>query len=112
MSGYPDCETYKALYKRYYDRRRPEELIEFAGDVKDKTIFDLCAGDGRLALEAVRRGAKRAWLIEKEQNMLSAEFWEKAFIPPYNICAYIGSVEMILGTLVRAQVDAAFCQQG
>lgn len=107
MEKYPDRETYKALYKRFYDGRKPEELIALAGSLKGKAVLDLCSGDGRLSLEAARHGADSVWIVEKEKKMLSEELRKKIY-------TYITSVQDFLQT--RAQLalrfDVAFCQQG
>ena len=110
MNDYPDCETYKALYKRFYDGRKPEELLDLAGDLKGKTVLDLCAGDGKLSLEAAKRGAN-IYLIEKEKNMLSGAIWKEGFPHPLSIIPYIASAEILLKAFPKSYFDVAFCRQ-
>ena len=112
MSGYPDCETYKALYKKYYDGRKPEELIELAGDIKNKVVLDLCAGDGRLSLDALLYGAKRVVLIEQERQMIGKITSEVALKNPDSLGIYIGRLQNIDVTRTSFRCDVVFCQQG
>jgi len=67
---YPDGEVYDKLYASYIDGRQPAELIELAGDVKDKVVWDLCCGAGRLAKECVQRGAKRVFAVDVSSEMV------------------------------------------
>lgn len=107
MSGYPDCETYKALYKKYYSGRKPAELLDLAGDLKGKTIVDICAGDGRLSLEAAKRGAQ-VYLIEQEKQMISQEAAHDPNIRAIssNIFVWMDNIQSLY------EFDCAFCQQG
>lgn len=113
MSGYPDCETYKALYKRFYDGRRPEELLDLAGDLKGKVVLDLCAGDGRLSLDALLYGAKKVILIEQERKMLGKTTREVAGKNPSSLNIYFGRLQDYLKvTKSSFNCDIVFCQQG
>ena len=115
MSGYPDHETYKALYKRFYDGRKPGKLLCLAGDLKGKTVIDLCAGDGRLSLEAVNRGANLIWLFEKEYKMVSYEALHQPQIQTHTINLVTWLENMWYAMLSSSKVDVfdtAFCQQG
>lgn len=107
-----DSKTYKELYKRFYDKRGPEELLDLAGSLKDKTILDLCAGDGRLSLEAIKRGANCIYVVEKERQMLSEALWQNAYEPPNIILPLVEKVEELLTTFGDINhMDAVFCQQ-
>lgn len=112
MNEYPDCETYKALYKRFYDGRQPAELLDLAGNLKDKIVLDICAGDGRLSLEAIKRGASRVFFIEKEEKMFSKELRNAVDKNTYEISPHIGSAKKILRELRMGHFDIAFCRQG
>lgn len=60
-----DCttDTYEALYARWL--ARPGALLEWGGfDPKKHRLLDLCGGTGAISLEALRRGAKRVWLLD------------------------------------------------
>lgn len=108
MNSYPDCETYKALYKRFFDGRRPEELIELAGDIKDKAVLDLCAGNGRLTLDAIVYGARMVLLVEKEEKMISPAVFQAK-----NIAVLVGDAEHYLKKFATLNMffDFVFCQQ-
>lgn len=113
MSGYPDCKTYRALYKRFYEGRKPGELLDLAGDLKGKVVLDLCAGDGRLSLEALRYGAKKVVLIEQERQMISRAVVEKAGKNPVQLEYQVGRLQNYLEvTTTYFHCDAVFCQQG
>ncbi len=109
MNNYPDHETYKALYKRFYDGREPGELIELAGSLENKIVLDLCAGDGRLSLEAAKRGAKKIIMVEKEQNMMSVAAWSCAKTETF-YCSVQTWLTMFAND--AASFDHVFCQQG
>ena len=47
-------------------------IIENQLDFKDKVIGDIFAGSGAFALEAMSRGAKKAYLFEKDNNAIQA----------------------------------------
>jgi len=108
MEKYPDYETYKKLYQRFYDGRSSGKLIEFAGSITEKTVLDLCGGDGRLSLEAVKRGAKSVWLVDQERVMVSNE----VFSDP-RIKVFIDTVESRLKQFIEDNeyFDYVFCQQ-
>lgn len=63
-------------------------LFSRMGSFADKTVLDMFAGSGALALEALSRGAARAWLVEKsanalqtiEKNLLSCRYSDHAEI--------------------------------
>lgn len=109
MSAYPDRETYKALYKRFYDGRGPEELIALAGSLEGKIVLDLCAGDGRLSLEAAKRGARKIVMVEEEQNMMSVEAWRCVKTETF---FYKAGVWLNMFSTQNINFDYAFCQQG
>jgi SAM-dependent methyltransferase len=67
-SKYPAWRIYERLYARY-QRRPVGELIDVAGDVKNKLVLDLCGGTGRLAEECIRRGAREAFLVDGSSDM-------------------------------------------
>jgi 16S rRNA (guanine966-N2)-methyltransferase len=48
-----------------------EALLNLLGDVDDKSFLDLFAGSGSVGLEAVSRGAKEVYFIEKDKILAS-----------------------------------------
>ena len=69
MDRYPDHGTYRNLYKKFYEGRSTQDLLELAYPVRDMAVLDLCGGDGRLALKALQYGAKSAVLVDEERAM-------------------------------------------
>jgi SAM-dependent methyltransferase len=78
VSNYPNHDTYRALYARYYSGRDIQELVSLLEPLKDTDIrlLELCCGDGRLSLEALSQGAHRAVLVDAAASMLPAELFE------------------------------------
>lgn len=108
MNEYPDHETYKKLYERFYEGRSVEDFFDLAGSMKDKKVLDLCGGDGRLSLEAVGRGAREAWLVEKERPMISNAAWASSRVV---VCPQ--RLETALEYFLKAELrfDCALCRQ-
>lgn len=96
MEKYPDLATYMKLYQRFCGNRSAEDLINLAGAVTNKTVLDLCGGSGKLSFEAIKRGAKTAWLVEREKKMISSDIW----LHP-RIKVFVGTVESRLKEFVR-----------
>lgn len=109
MDRYPDNETYKNLYKRFYEGRSTQDLLELAYPIRGATVLDLCGGDGRLALKALQYGAKMAWLVDKEGAMASLSH---SYL---NLKVIISPVEEFLRMWQfgdrEVQFDRVFCQQ-
>lgn len=106
---YPDGKTYRKLYQRFYNGRMAGELLELvSGGVRGKAVLDLCGGDGRLSLEAVRLGAERVFLVDREKTMISREAGR---CPRIGI--RIGSVEYWLENFsgLGLRFDCVACQQ-
>ena len=70
MDRYPDAETYRNLYRRFYEGRSTQDLIELAYPIRDSVVLDLCGGDGRLSLSILRHGAKSVVLVDQEKDMV------------------------------------------
>ncbi len=71
MNGeYPDYETYRALYARYYRGRDIGELLRLLDPLEGTRILDLCSGDGRLALIALADGAHEADIVDASPVMI------------------------------------------
>jgi SAM-dependent methyltransferase len=68
--SYANINAYEVLYARY--REHPvSDLIDLAGDVKDKVVWDLCCGGGALSGECIRRGAAKVIAVDKCGDMTS-----------------------------------------
>lgn len=70
MDRYPNAETYRNLYQRFYQGRSTQDLLELGYPIRDKSILDLCGGGGRLSLKALQYGAKRVVLVDSEEAMV------------------------------------------
>jgi hypothetical protein len=107
MNRYPDHETYRNLYKRFYNGRSTQDLLELAYPVRDAAVLDLCGGDGRIALKALQYGAKSAVLVDEERDMTEGS--------NPNIKVINSSVEDFLGIWQWGDrdiyFDRVFCQQ-
>lgn len=47
-----------------------EALFNILGDISGKVIYDICAGSGSLGLEALSRGARKVFFVEKEKSYI------------------------------------------
>ena len=107
MARYPDAETYRDLYKRFYEGRSTQDLLELAYPVRDMAVLDLCGGDGRLALKALQYGARSAVLVDEEKAMTEGS--------NPSIKVITSSVEEFLRTWQFGDrdvyFDRVFCQQ-
>lgn len=107
MAKYPDHDTYQKLYRRFYEGRSTQDLLELAYPIRGMTVLDLCGGDGRLALKAKQYGAKSVLLVDQEQAMVG---WVND-----KIKVTISSVEEFLRRWQLGDrdiyFDRVFCQQ-
>lgn len=70
---YPDHQTYRRLYAKYLDKRPASELVDLAGDLEDKTVVDLCSGEGEITRLCLERGAYRVYMVDSESDMMDLE---------------------------------------
>lgn len=56
--NYPAHDLYAKLYARYLKPARCEQLLDLAGPLQGRRVYDLCGGGGRLARLAAQRGAQ------------------------------------------------------
>lgn len=75
MSEYPRAETYAKLYQKYLTHRPASELVDLAGDVKGKNVWDLCCGAGEMAILCAERGAKFVRCVDASFFMTSPALW-------------------------------------
>ena len=101
--NYPPLEVYEKLYARFF-KRDVGEL--FSGiDVKDKTVLDLCCGNGRASFKALELGAKNIIAVDGVAHMISEKLCDNP-----KIGYSISSVEMFLH-YARFKWDIVVCQQ-
>lgn len=107
---YPDHQTYAALYRRFYDGRDVAELLDPLGDLRGKRVIDLCAGDGRMSFEALKRGAQFVHLVDSESEMIPKAAQQ---IPQFEIwdMPVITALGIMQGSR-QLRVDALVCRQG
>ncbi len=75
MEKYPDHDTYRALYARYYDRG-VAELLRLLEPLAGVDMADLCGGDGRLTLKAIAAGARSVLFVDREPKMVPPALWQ------------------------------------
>ncbi|MHA2279622.1 MAG: class I SAM-dependent methyltransferase [Promethearchaeota archaeon] len=107
---YPDHKTYRTLYARYFNEERLAALLRrlpFRGGI----TLDLCCGEGRVSLEALRRGASQVSAIDQCTAMVPISLHEKVDV-------WIGTVEEALRRFrnslgsYRNSFRVIVCQQG
>tara|TARA_Y100000310_G_C20695203_1_gene825183 strand:- start:43 stop:702 length:660 start_codon:yes stop_codon:yes gene_type:complete len=105
---YPRHEIYEILYARFFREEKTEQMLDAAGDLNGKVILDCCCGNGRLTTAALKRGAEKSFMIDKEIDMVPRDFWGNN-----KAKTMIGNMEEKLELCVNDEikVDAAFCQQ-
>jgi len=103
---YPDYETYRILYARYFKEDRLKKLLArlpFRGGI----TVDLCCGEGRVALEAKRRGATTVIAIDECKEMIAPAVFDNH----PNIIVGITSIAAALKTWMFKKARLAICQQ-
>lgn len=104
---YPSKEVYYDLYKRFQSRD-PYELVNYYQSPLDqKSILDVCAGNGRLSQSIVDKGHKSfIYLLDKEITMLP-EIENSGFAGIYSMDVY----NFIEEYYKDEKFDVIFCQQ-
>ena len=69
MNEYPDAETYQKLYAKYL-KKPVSSLTDLAGDLKGKVVWDLCCGNGEIAMACFSAGASRVVAVDESPEML------------------------------------------
>lgn len=103
------AHEYETLYTKYLRSRGPEELLKLAGDLKDKTIVDLCCGNGRLGIKAIEMGAKRVIFVDANSSMTSAVSKKLVTVDEWTVMAT--TVGEALASMKPSSIDHVFCQQ-
>lgn len=108
MEQYPDYETYRALYVRYYNGRDVAELLRLLYPLDGTSVLDLCGGDGRLTLKALAAGARTVALVDVESKMVPSVLWqhEQVRVIIREVCFAL-SASIMSGELF----DRIVCQQ-
>lgn len=70
---YPDHQTYRELYARYYSGRDVAELLQRLEPLWGMRVLDICGGDGRLALAALEKCARDCELVDAAAPMVPNE---------------------------------------
>ena len=110
---YPDGEVYEKLYAAYVDGRDPGELIDLAGDVKDKVVWDLCCGTGKLSIECIKRMASSVTAVDVAYPMmkpLSKSFSELPKAKQKRLKSAYTTVQGFLSCRYHSP-DFVFCRQ-
>jgi predicted RNA methylase len=114
--NYPDIETYQALYAKYL-KRPVSDLLNLAGDLKGKVIWDLCCGGGEIAESCFLRHAARVVAVDSSWNMIK-EFAARHFNPEKVFC-YNNDISTFLRAKdneelvfeIEDKPDIVFCRQ-
>ena len=111
--SYPDVDTYQALYAKYL-QRPVSALLDLAGDLKGKTVWDLCAGNGEISLACIKAGASKVIAVDSSADMLQRLDVVDKWMAPNTLEVKHISVERHLMRYQNrgASPDVVFCRQG
>lgn len=113
---YPDINTYQALYAKYL-KRPVSDLLDLAGDLQGKVVWDLCCGGGEIAEACFLKHAARVVAVDASFDMIKG-FATRKFNPEKVHC-YINDVSTFLGAMDNEELvfetedkpDVVFCRQ-
>lgn len=111
MKEYMLIEDYEKLYAKY--QHSLDEMFLIAGPVKGKVVWDLCCGGGEIALECMKRGAKKVIAVDQSCSM-TKNFPRGAAELEGIVRLEITDVESFLLTAdsaVHGFPDIVFCRQ-
>ena len=109
---YPEGQLYEALYAKYIHKRPVSELVDLAGDIKDKFVLDLCCGTGRIVKECIVRGAVvtgldlSAEMSEGLMRWLESSNDSRHFLNITDVKSYL-----IVSSKNKHRFDVVFCRQ-
>jgi SAM-dependent methyltransferase len=106
---YPDFETYRALYARYYHGRDVGEILQMLDPLQNARVLDLCGGDGRLSLAAIAAGAREVVLVDTSDAMIPPETKDH---PQVSIFTYPVDHYLVHAAMHDEVFDGVMCRQG
>lgn len=113
MNAYPEGHLYEALYAKYIHKRPVTDLVDRAGDIRDKRVLDICCGTGRLMKECIARGATVVGVDASADMTASLCKWLKENAPQHFLhITDIGAFLMQkVGSPGTPRYDMVFCRQ-
>ena len=110
MMEFPGHEEYVKLYARY-QRRPVQEMLDIAGSVEDKVVWDLCAGGGELSLACLKAGASHVMAVDICHAMMQPllEYKKKKRRRSSRLLPNSCPIEWVCG---KPLPDVVFCRQG
>lgn len=109
MEQYPNYRTYQRLYAKYFFGRDISELLDLLGPLQNKHVLDLCCGEGKLAEEALLRGAASVTLVDQEPRMVSESMYEHPRAKVFTTGVW-PALSALRST--RTYFDGIVCRQG
>lgn len=108
---YADIAAYNEMYARYL--KNPYELLDWAGDVKGKAVWDLCCGGGDLTRMAVERGASFVIAVDSCRWMLKTLREDKEAGGLRNVSIEKMKIESFLpwAMATKTPPDVVMCRQ-
>lgn len=115
--SYLPINQYNALYAKYLKHRSVGELVDIAGGIEGKVVWDLCCGGGEIADICFMRHAARVVAVDGSLDMIK-EFAARKFNPDKVFC-YIIDISTFLRAKdneelvfeVKDKPDVVFCRQ-
>lgn len=101
---YPDYESYKLLYARYFERSVGHFLFKI--DLKNKSVLDLCCGSGRVSEYAITNGAIILHALDNSLDMVPMTIRNNP-----NIEFMWTTVEDFFKSNLSFKYDVIVCQQ-
>lgn len=92
--------TGRAGYKAHHDRIKETLFNILQGDIPGSIFVDLCSGSGGIGIEAISRGAKRAYFAENavkaakciQDNLSFTKFTDRAVLLKQDVVSALGGI--------------------
>ena len=113
MKTYARIDDYEDLYARYLDKPAAE-MVDLAGDVKGKVVWDLCCGGGALSAECLKRGAATVQAVDgcsEMTNKLRLAFDGSKDVLAGRFRLEVADVEPWLRYSLADRPNFVFCRQ-